>query len=179
VEITDEWDVPLMVTRGYPSMSFMYSAATAILDRGEEQRTAIYYFGDHDPSGVDIDRAVRRGIGEALQASVEGPEPTPEEEFDYWADFERIAVTEADIVTLDLPTRPTKKSDSRSKSFEGESVELDAIPANHLRRLVRVVIESQVDRERLDVLRVYEREEREGLERLAVMGLDPQDEEET
>src|SRR5262249_34644442 len=26
-EVTEEWDVPLMVTRGYPSMSFLYSAA--------------------------------------------------------------------------------------------------------------------------------------------------------
>ena len=33
VDVTDEWDVPLMVTRGYPSMSFLYSAAEAIKER--------------------------------------------------------------------------------------------------------------------------------------------------
>jgi hypothetical protein len=40
VEITREWDVPLMVTRGYPSMSYLHAAADAITDRGNRgQRT--------------------------------------------------------------------------------------------------------------------------------------------
>jgi hypothetical protein len=42
------WDIPLMVTRGYPSMSFLYSAAQSIRS---DRRTVIYYFGDRDPSG--------------------------------------------------------------------------------------------------------------------------------
>jgi len=69
VEITDQWDVPLMVTRGYPSMSFLHSAAVAVAGRAAEgQHTHIYYFGDRDPSGVDIDRAVVRGIGESINS---------------------------------------------------------------------------------------------------------------
>ena len=52
VEVTDQWDVPLMVTRGCPSMSFLFSAAESILDRSNNgQETLIYYFGDHDPTG--------------------------------------------------------------------------------------------------------------------------------
>src|SRR5512143_2849090 len=47
--VTGGWDAPLMVCRGYPSISFLHSAAEAIYERdANEQRTAIYYFGDHD-----------------------------------------------------------------------------------------------------------------------------------
>jgi hypothetical protein len=75
VDVTAEWDVPLMVTRGYPSMSFLHSAAEAIKARADDgQHTRIYYFGDRDPSGVDIDRAIVHGIGESLCA-LEGADP--------------------------------------------------------------------------------------------------------
>ena len=46
---TATFDVPLMVTRGYPSLSFVAEAAEII---GEIDKPAyLYYFGDHDPSG--------------------------------------------------------------------------------------------------------------------------------
>ena len=46
-EETAKWDVPLMVTRGYPSLSFLYTAADAIRSYGKP--TYIYYLGDYDP----------------------------------------------------------------------------------------------------------------------------------
>jgi hypothetical protein len=161
VEVTDEWDVPLMVTRGYPSMSFLYSAAQAIGQRqGNGQRTQIYYFGDRDPSGVDIDRAVQQGIGEGLESML-ARRDVPN------TDFERVAVTAEQITAWDLPARPTKKSDTRSKNFEGESVELDAIPPARLRELAEQVIDRHVDHQQLEVLRTYEDEERRQMEQIA------------
>ncbi len=50
-------------------------------------------------------------------------------------------VTEAQIVELSLPTRPTKTTDSRSRSFRGDSVEVDAIPTSVLRQIVGDAIE--------------------------------------
>jgi hypothetical protein len=172
VDITAEWGVPLMVTRGYPSMSYLHAAADAITDRRwqNRQRTKIYYFGDRDPSGLDIDRAVREGIGEAIWSMIkpEFREATPAAEFDYWADFERMAVTAEQITEWDLPTRPTKSTDTRSKSFRGDaSVELDAIPPDVLRDLVRDAIEQHVDTHRLGVLRTVEAEERRVMEQIA------------
>ena len=49
-----------------------------------------------------------------------------------------------------LPTRPTKRSDSRAKGWEGESVELDAIDPPQLRALVVDSIESCIDADVLD-----------------------------
>ena len=60
--ITGELDVPLMVTRGYPSISFLHGAAETIARQGKP--SYLYYFGDHDPSGVDITRSVADGIQE-------------------------------------------------------------------------------------------------------------------
>src|SRR3712207_3642371 len=49
--VTQEWDVPLMVSRGYASLPFLYESAEAIRDAGRP--AYLYHFGDHDPSGQD------------------------------------------------------------------------------------------------------------------------------
>ncbi len=128
-EVTSEWDVPLMVTRGYPSLTFLHSAAEVIA--AQEKPTFLYYLGDHDPSGVDIPKRV--------EAELRRMAP--------FADiyFERLAVNVEQIAAFDLPTRPTKKSDSRAKAFEGESVEVDAIAPAKLRELVNNAIVQHVD----------------------------------
>lgn len=186
VDVTDEWDVPLMVTRGYSSLSFLYSAAQAIKSRSENgQLTHIYYFGDRDPSGVDIDRAVRHGIGEGLNTLDRGLESgdalklamsffggmgdlaEPEDTFGGYAKFTRVAVTEEQIDAWELPTRPTKKTDTRSKSFKGESVELDAVPPHQLKQLATEAIERHVDHQQLGVLEQYEAEERRVMKDIA------------
>ncbi|GAC1474988.1 MAG: hypothetical protein NVSMB9_26470 [Isosphaeraceae bacterium] len=147
IEETAPWDVPLMVTRGYASLSYLHSAAEAI--EAKRKPAFLYYFGDHDPSGVDITRAVEEGL----------------REFAPGADivFERVAVTVSQIKSLSLPTRPTKTSDSRSKGFEGGSVEVDAIPPADLRRLVKGCITRHIDPEAHERLLAVEQAERETL----------------
>jgi hypothetical protein len=123
-DVTDEWDVPLMATRGYPSLTYVHEAAEAIEDH--EKPAYIYYFGDYDPSGVDIPRKVEAGLREFAPAAE--------------IHFERVAVTPEQIARWNLPTRPTKQTDSRSKDFDGESVEVDAIPPQELRTLAEACI---------------------------------------
>lgn len=150
-EETRKWDVPLMVTRGYPSLSFLHSAAETITAWGRP--TYLYYFGDYDPSGMDISRVVERDI-RAFAPGVD-------------LHFERLAVTPAQIVDFALPTRPTKQSDSRSKGFAGQSVEVDAIPARMLRQLVRDKIEHHIDPARHKALSVAEESERKIMQMFA------------
>jgi hypothetical protein len=147
---THDWDVPLMVSRGFSSVSYLYEAAEDIKEQGKP--AFLYYFGDHDPSGVHIDRNIERQLRELA----------PHAEIC----FERVAVRPEQIAEWSLPTRPTKRSDSRSKGFEGESVEVDAIPPDQLRGLVRSCIERHVDQRKLEVLRVAEEHEREILAHL-------------
>lgn len=150
-EETAAWDVPLMVTRGYPSLSYLAEAAEAI--KAHDKPTWLYYLGDHDPSGVDIPRVVH----ERLQ------EMAPEAEIN----FTRLAVNPDQIKAWDLPTRPTKKSDSRSKSFKGQSVELDAIPSRQLRAIVREAVTGHIDRREYDMLQLIEMKERDTLMQIA------------
>lgn len=77
------------------------------------------------------------------------------------AHFERLAVTEDQIYQLDLPTRPTKQSDSRAQSFIGGSVEVDAIPPTVLRQLVEEAITQHIDPEALRLTQVAEQSERD------------------
>jgi hypothetical protein len=150
LDVTREWDVPLMVSRGFSSISYLHNAAENILD--QDKPAFLYYFGDHDPSGVQIDRKIEKGLREfAPGADIH---------------FERVAVLPEQIEEWGLPTRPTKKSDSRSKGFEGDSVEVDSIPPDQLRGLVRDCIVQHVDEYQLQVLQVAEASEREIMTRL-------------
>ena len=181
VEVTWEWDVPLMVTRGFPSLSFTYAAAEAVYARSlRGQRTRVLYFGDRDPSGLAIDVSIVQGIGQGLDAII-GRDPTYgefeerdelggyfEAIFHDHVDFERVAVTREQIEDWDLPTRPTKQT-THSPDFEGDSVELDAIMPDELKSLVRGAIEQHVDSHRLAVLLEYEHSEREQIETIATM----------
>src|SRR5262252_11166114 len=55
--------------------------------------------------------------------------------------LKRLAVTEEQIDEWNLPTRPTKRSDSRARSFGSSvSVELDAIDPRRLRSPVERAI---------------------------------------
>lgn len=155
VGVTAEHDVPLMVTRGYPSLSYLYSAAEEIRHRHtyRNQATTVLYFGDHDPSGDDIARRVELDLTEFSGVEVE---------------FIRCAVTADQILDYDLPTRPTKRSDARAKAWSGTgSVEVDAIDPDELRSLLDGWITDYIDPHQLDVLRSVEAEERSTLWALA------------
>jgi hypothetical protein len=78
-----------------------------------------------------------------------------------WLHFERLAVTEQQIAEWQLPTRPTKRTDTRSAQFRGESVEVDAIPAALLRQIVRDAIEQHIDPEALRLTQLAEQSERD------------------
>ena len=145
--VTDEYAVDLMVTRGYPSASYLYSAAEYAADRP----LRILYLGDCDPSGRDIPRSISDRL----------------EQFGCEHTLDLVAVTDEQIEEWQLPTRPTKRTDTRSQGFAGRSVELDAIPAPTLRQLVEDAILRHADLHQLDVLRTFEREERQGLLALA------------
>ena len=143
--VTVEYDVPLMVARGYASLSFLYEAAEYINEL--DVPTFIYHLGDYDPSGVNAGETIERSLRElAPNAAIT---------------FKRLAVTPQQIARWNLPTRPTKPSDSRSKGFGDISVELDAIDPNTLRAIVRDAIEQHLPADQLAVLQVAEASERE------------------
>src|SRR5262245_51339580 len=149
--ITSMYDVPLMVARGYASLSFLYNAAEYI--NTLDVPTYIYHLGDFDPPGVNA--------GEKIEETLNELAPDAE------IYFERIAVTSEQIAEWDLPTRPTKASDTRAKAFGSNlSVELDAIEPNQLRAVVQEAIEDHLPTEQFEVLKAAEQSERKIISRL-------------
>lgn len=148
---TNAWDVPLMIARGFASESFLYSTAATI--RKVRKPTFVYQLGDHDPSGV----AAWQHIQTRLRAFAP----------DVQIEFDRIAVTPEQIELYQLPTRPTKATDSRARNFIGESVEVDAMSTATLRLLVENAIVQHIDHTALALTHMAEESERVVLRRLA------------
>jgi hypothetical protein len=104
------------------------------------------HLGDFDPSRVNAGKKIEETLRELAP------------EADIY--FERIAVTEQQIADWNLPTRATKQTDSRSKTFGEVSVELDAIEPQRLRSLVQDAIEQHLPPEQLAELMAAEESER-------------------
>lgn len=149
--VTHKYRIGLMPCRGFPSFTFLMSASA---DANEDSRPfKIIYLGDHDPSGAIIDTKVRQHMERYYEGEFLG--------------VERIAVNVEQIARFGLQTRPTKKSDSRAKNFEGESVEVDAIPPNELRKLLESAIQQHIDPHAMDMALRIEEQERETLKAFA------------
>jgi len=151
-EEASEYDVPTVISKGMPSLSQLYECARRIAYAAAADKiTYIYQFGDHDPSGCLIPNVIKDRIRQFC------------ERWDcHLPEIERIALTEEQIDEYALPTRPTKRSgNSHARNFEGDSVELDALPARVLRDLVRECIERHISHHQLMALREAEDSERE------------------
>lgn len=148
-EITANYDVPLMVTRGFSSLTFIHDAADYL--ETIDKQIYIYHFGDLDPSGVSASQQVEKGLKERCNN----------------VHFEMAAVTAAQVEKYQLATRPNKKKDSRAKRWKYPySCELDALPTPILRQMVEDCISRHIDPwqyERIKRIETLERETLSGM----------------
>jgi hypothetical protein len=152
VGVTAKWDVALMVSRGQSSSTFLHSAAEIATAAYEAAgaKTLVYALYDYDAGG---DRAAR-----AVESDL--PEYAPSVPIE----FERLAVTPAQITAWNLPTRPPKKRDPEAAKWGGKpSVELDAIDPTRLTALGEGAITRHVDQRSWEIEKLIEEEERKGL----------------
>ena len=133
--ICEDWQARLVICRGYPSVSCVYEAAERFKEAEEakEGPLVLLYFGDWDPSGVDISRNVA-------------------EELTFWGasvKIQRVALNPPQIKEHHLPPAPAKESDTRTPRFiadHGEdTVELDALPPDVLASLIEAAIQDYID----------------------------------
>jgi hypothetical protein len=129
-----------VVCRGYSSITFIadfYRRASNALNQG--QTPIVLYFGDLDPSGVDMLEATK----ETLEAEL-GLEGVV---------FKRIALNPDQVKKYNLPQDPTaaKTSDKRFnkyvEKYGRKAVELDALHPDQLSKIAEDAIESVVDME--------------------------------
>ena len=155
-DVTSKWDVPLMVSRGQSSATFLHGAAKEAERAFREAgvTTRIYTLYDFDAGGQRAAGTIERKLPEYAAPGV----PIV---------IEQLAVTQQQIAQWSLPTRPAKKSDPEAAKFGNVAVELDAIDPDRLKELVEDAIERHVDERARRVQKVAEAEERDGLQRLA------------
>ncbi len=177
-DVTKEYDVPLMPCKGYPSLSFIREAAETltrqihsryrqaekgIITDANAPSANVYYFGDFDPSGVDISRSTEARLREFILELSGG-----DDFLQRYFHFHRVAVNHDQIEAMGLPTRPTKKSDSRSAKFgHNVSVEVDAINPDTLRQMTRDCITAHINEHQLQSIRDTEASERQLLEQVS------------
>jgi hypothetical protein len=146
--VTERFDVPLMVTRGFSSETFAFEA---IDHRGDDDRNFyVYYLGDFDRAGRDA----ARSLEEKLKRFAAGKRVK--------IFFRTVAVTKSQIAQWDLPTRQPKRNSPNDRSWPYTfCCELDAIPADRLRRIVEQAITRHLPQHQFQILKVAEESERE------------------
>lgn len=120
--IVGYWRIPVNINKGYGSATVIHNAA---MRYGKGKGWTLLYIGDFDPSGLDIDRALRDGLKE------EGSRPH----------IVRIALTHKDTTDL-IPMQGLglKQTDSRYKRFvelytkEQKGYEIDSLPISNLKQ---------------------------------------------
>jgi hypothetical protein len=151
IEETNRYKVPLMVSRGFSSETYLYRAAEDI--EGEDRPAFIYYVGDWDPSGKLIPENIEKRLRDFA----------PEAEIR----FERLLVNPNQIHEWHLPTKPAKKKTTHARNWEGGTVEVEAVPARLARQIVREAIEQHLNLREVEVMEAAEESEREWLTAIA------------
>ena len=132
--VTSELGVTVRVGRGFLSTTKSHQIAQRFAQI--DKPITVFYLGDHDPSGRDIESDVRKRV----QHYGSGP-----------FTMKRLAIFASDIKKYNLPPLLVKESDSRTAKFLGRysnnCVELDALPPDELRRRIREAVTSLLDAE--------------------------------
>ena len=123
-EVAERWCIPLRVSTGSFSRSFLVRAADDINAR-LSKRTLIRYVGDFDSKGLDIERAAREGNGKSGARRREGLFDILKSRHGWTANklarnisWERIVLTEQDFdeipaqYKIDVKDMPRRDSDS-------------------------------------------------------------------
>ena len=134
-EAAEEFNVVTCPSKGYSSYTYVKGGARRMRWYPESPEIVVLYFGDYDPSGLDIER----DLAERLYR-YGAPNLT----------VKRVALTLDQIEKYGLPPMPAKTSDPRLAKFiadtgGSEAVELDALEPPVLTDLITSAIEEHLD----------------------------------
>lgn len=142
---TSDLRIPIRINRGYSSWTFIFNNVQALATEiRRHDRVTIFYLGDLDPSGVDMQRFLEEAIryfGLDQNKVI----------------MQRLAITPNHVERFNLPPKPEDaetlaklQRDSRMASYQHEYiVELDALVAyvpSEFKRMVQEAIKSKWDK---------------------------------
>lgn len=163
--VTNQYHVRLLVNKGYSSCSAMYNIYERIISAYKEGATkaTILYFGDHDPSGIDMIRDVSDRVGEMLSKGKEKEriKKMVKNSGGYFIDdfplpdvstifqVKQLALNMIQVNNYGPPENPAKIDDPRAKGYMEKygdsSWELDALQPNVLVDICKRGIESEIN----------------------------------
>jgi hypothetical protein len=155
--ITKALNVSLNVTRGFCSETMVMDIAQCWNEITKPIQ--VYYLGDHDPAGLDIERDLRKKLCAMCKRTF---------------NWNRLAVTTQDFFDIDVVGFPVKKNAARIKwepyvkQFGDRCVEVDAINPGDIRNRLKAAIESHIDMAEWERLRQIEELERQSVKQFVL-----------
>lgn len=136
VKIAKPYTVPVVACRGFSSVSFLNDFRER-LNYQNNKKAVMLYFGDFDPSGMEMLEAMKTTLKEELGINE--------------IEFKRIALLKEDILKYKLPhnLNALKRTDTRARKHleaYGElAVELDALRPDILEQKIKTAIENELN----------------------------------
>lgn len=135
IPVCNQLDIKFTANKGYSSASALYETGQRLYKQLIAGKNVyILYLGDHDPSGVDMDRDVLERLSMFSYNPIQ---------------VKRLALNMDQVKILQPPENPAKESDSRYEKYKEKygvsSWELDAIEPRALARIVRDAVEGLLD----------------------------------
>ena len=130
------YGISVVVCRGFSSVSFLHDFSNRLVSR-DGRKPVMLYFGDFDPSGVEMLTAMKTTLRDEL--GVRGMQ------------FKRIALLKDDIFTYRLPHNPNalKRTDTRARkhmrAYGERAVELDALRPDILEQKIEDAVKAQMN----------------------------------
>lgn len=169
-EISNPWTLRVNSGGGYDSVTAKHDLAQRVVERVDqlELPTVVLHVGDFDPSGEGMYETLRDDV----TAMVNGWKVS-----DHWLTINRVALTEEQVMDMQVETAPPKPKDARSKGFverhpevveffggsEDITAQLEALTPPELRQLIVEQIESYIEPAPYEDVRERESDIRERL----------------
>lgn len=166
--IVSDYPVTVYSTGGFSSVTVTHEVAERVIER--DRPTVFLHVGDYDPSGESIFYSMSQDIGAFAGKEMDCDwDPETGETFngitddDGVPDFRpiRVALTKAQTIEWNLETAPAKQSDSRSKNWVGETVQVQAMTEAQMEEVVTAAVEEHLDLDALESIRGRSEEMRE------------------
>lgn len=170
---TEKYHINLCVNKGYTSSSAAYRAYKRIFEYLRVGKlVTILYFGDHDPSGLDMVRDIRDRLYFFMRNG-HYAEVFKSVDVDRVLSIRPIGLTMEQIKKYKLPPNPTKLTDTRTaayvEQFGTTCWEVDALEPTVLTAIVEENIEGIIDIQLYDEMMEKEEKDRAKLTKIIAL----------
>lgn len=165
-QIGEPWTLPVNSGGGYDSVTAKHNLARRVVNRLVP--TVILHVGDFDPSGEGMYETLRDDVGAMVSELAWDSREL--------LTVERVALTEEQVISMNVETAPPKKKDRRRVGFvqrhpnavkhfgsEDITAQLEALTPPELKQLIESQIEPYIDSDTYEDVRNLESEIREQL----------------